>query len=468
MLGSWSAPDVLASAGAPARSPVLAATASGQAIVGWLGGPPPPPRAVPPRARASVAGWEGETVFVDRGTLQTGFSAPAALTGPVREDLQLKVAVAGSGTAYAVWGGYAGPTVVSAAAPGGSFAAPRELLPSGDLLLAVLQSPGGPVAAVWTSVKGPAGSPIRYALLRPDGSRGRTVTMGRLLVPAFGVHFALNDSGELATVGVTNNGAPGLPPTRPVLVLCSPRGSCSRPRAMQLGAIGHTDQQIEDTVALSKAGTLTVFADADSSECRPAARPCGGLWATVRAPDRHWMAPHDLGPAQDAGQMEGASDGSSAAVVLDRPFGGGTPQWSGLEAGGARITAPATLLGPAGYVRPQEVAPLAANTSGRFVIAGCTSPAAEARPQVFTPCDQVQAALGAGDVLEPPQPLLPEQTDVTSVSDAIDGAGEAAVIWSYADQAIAQSEPRGVSIAVHSPANLSAPGTDPTRPGRVW
>ncbi len=152
--GVWDGPQVLATTSEPARSPVLAVTAGGQAIAGWLGGPAPPAVSVPPAAPArstesSSSSWAGQTVFVDRGTLAGGFRAPIAIAGPLREHLQLSVAVSGAGTVYAVWHVFAGSGMVSAAPPGDPFSAPRELSPAGDELVAVVQSPGGPVAAVW-------------------------------------------------------------------------------------------------------------------------------------------------------------------------------------------------------------------------------------------------------------------------------------------------------------------------------
>ena len=74
------------------------------------------------------------------------------------------------------------------------------------------------------------------------------------------------------------------------LVTCSSAARrCSRPRPIQVGAIGHTEEQIEDSLALSEDGTLTVLAVGDSEECRPKARPCGGFWAITRRRNGGWL-----------------------------------------------------------------------------------------------------------------------------------------------------------------------------------
>jgi hypothetical protein len=385
-------------------------------------------------------------VFVDRGTLAGGFQAPIAIAGPLREYLQLSVAVSGTGTTYAVWYAFAGSGTVAAAPPGGPFSAPRELSPAGDELVAVVQSPGGPVAAVWAVPERGSRDPLlRYALLGADGSPGPAVSVGRIKIPPTGVHFALNDSGELAVVGVTNNGAPGQGPTRPVVATCSSAARrCSQPRSIRVGAIGHTEEQVEDSLALAEDGTLTVFAVADSEECRPSARPCGGFWAVTRPPDGGWLRARKLAPKAERGYLGAVSDGQGDALALHRGASSSAPLWSGLEADGTRITAPAMLAQPASYARDSNPVALAANSQQLFLMTWCTYPVAEAEPLVVHPCDQVAAALGSDDHLETAQPLLPAtNVDVGSPEGAVDGAGEAAVIWN--------EDPEGVAIDIHRP-----------------
>jgi hypothetical protein len=455
--GAWVGPQVLAPASEPARSPVLAVTAGGQAIVGWFGGPAPPPVSVHPAAplaltESSTSSWAGQTVFVDRGTLAGGFQTPIAIAGPLREYLQLTVAVSGTGTTYAVWYAFAGSGTVAAAPPGGPFSAPRELSPAGDELVAVVQSPGGPVAAVWAIPEPGSRAPLlSYALLGAEGSLGPALSVGRVLVPPSGVHFALNDSGGLAVVGVTNNGG-GFPrkgPTSTVLVTCSSAARrCSRPHPIQVGAIGHTEQQVEDSLALSEDGTLTVLAVANSEECPPKARPCGGFWAVTRPRDGGWLRAQKLASKAEWGDLlEAVSDGQGDALVLQ----GGL--WSGLEANGARITAPARPAQPAGYAHAGSPVTLAANSQQSFLMTWCTYPAAEAEPLVVHPCNQVAAALGSDDHLETAQPLLPAtNADVGSPEGAVDGAGEAAVIWNEdLEETPGTVESRGVAIDIHRP-----------------
>jgi hypothetical protein len=453
--GAWGGPQVLAS-GEPARSPVLAVTAGGQAIVGWLGGPAPPPVSVhpsaPPRStESSSSSWAGQTVFVDRGTLAGGFQAPIAIAGPLREYLQLSVAVSGTGTTYAVWHVFAGSGMVSAAPPGGSFSAPRELAPAGDELVAVVQSPGGPVAAVWAISERGSGAPLlRYALLGAHGGLGPAVSVGRVLVPPSGVHFALNDSGELAVVGITNNGG-GFPrkgPTSTVLVTCSSAARrCSRPHPVQVGAIGHTEQQVEDSLALSEDGTLTVLADANSEECPPKARPCGGFWAVTRPRDGGWLRARKLASKAEWGDLlEAVSDGQGDALALYSGL------WWGLKADGARITAPARPAQPAGYAQAGSPLTLAANSQQLFLMTWCTYPAAEAEPLVVHPCNQVAAALGSDDHLETAQPLLPAtNAEVGSPEGAVDGAGEVAVIWNEDLEETPGTPEYRLAIDIHRP-----------------
>jgi hypothetical protein len=396
-------------------------------------------------------------VFVDRGTLAGGFQAPIGIAGPLREYLQLTVAVSGTGTVYAVWHEFAGSGMVSAAPPGDPFSSPRKLSPAGDELVAVVQSPGGPVAAVWAIPERGSRAPLlSYALMGPDGSLGPAVSVGRVLVPPYGAHFALNDGGELAVVGITNNGG-GFPrkgPSSTVLVTCSSAARrCSRPRPIQVGAIGHTEEQIEDSLALSEDGTLTVLAVGDSEECRPKARPCGGFWAITRRRNGGWLRARKLTRKAEWGDLEAVSDGQGDALALHRGASESEPFWSGLEADGAQITAPAPPAQPAGYVRTVNPVTLAANSQQSFLMTWCTYPAAEAEPRVVHPCNQVAAALGSDDHLETAQPLLPAtNVDVGSIAGAVDGAGEADVIWNYVlEEAPGTSEDRGVSIDIHRP-----------------
>lgn len=460
--GAWSGPQVLASTSEPARSPVLAVTAGGQAIVGWLGGPAPPavsvhPAAPPRSTESSSSSWAGQTIFVDRGTLSGGFQAPIAIAGPLREYLQLSVAVSGTGTVYAVWYVFAGSGMVSAAPPGGPFSAPRKLAPAGDELVTVVQSSGGPVAAVWAIPERGSRAPLlSYALLRPDGSLGPAVSMGRIMVPPYGVHFALNDSGELAAVGLTNNGGgyPRKGPTSTVLVTCSSAARrCSRPHPIQVGAIGHAEEQIEDSLALSEDGTLTVLAVGNSEECLPKARPCGGLWAITRRHNGGWLRARKLARKAEWGELDAVSDGQGDTLALHRGASESAQLWSGLEANGARITAPARPAQPAGYAQAGNPVTLAANSQQSFLMTWCTYPAAEAEPPVVHPCNQVAAALGSDDHLETAQPLLPAtNVDVRSPEGALDGAGEAAVIWNYGlEETPGTFEARGVSIDIHRP-----------------
>jgi hypothetical protein len=141
-------------------------------------------------------------VVVDPGTVDAGFGAPEVLSthGSDRPE-GLQVALSGTGVSYAVWEQTSGPWMISSASAGGSFTTPQALLPSRFQLWGVVRSPAGPVAAVWfSSSSSSRRTLLRYALLRPDGTLGRVVTVGGWNGPAEGTPFALNDHGEFAAV----------------------------------------------------------------------------------------------------------------------------------------------------------------------------------------------------------------------------------------------------------------------------
>ena len=383
--GSWSTPLALVAPSESARPPQLRVASNGEAIVGWLGGEAPSPVVVPPVAaprarRPSTSAWKGQTIVVDRGSLQGGFQEPVVVAGPIHEYVRLSVALATSGIAYVVWSSTSrGPTTISTAPRGRAFSAPRQLLPAGAKLLALLQSTKGRVAAVWSndeisSVPWPV---LHYALLRPDGRLGHVVTLGRFGVPLFGEHFVLNDRGEFAVVGVTDNGGGygGHWPPRPVIDVCDAAERCSGPRAMAVGPIGRGETQVEDSLALSGDGTLTVFASAGSVGCHPRSSQCGGTWAVVRTPSGRWLAARELSRVVvGGGDIAGIVDGPrSSLAVYGFKQNGSSYYWSALEADGARVTHAAIVDGPTGY-KPQGEPVLSADSAGSSRSRGVRSP----------------------------------------------------------------------------------------------
>jgi len=386
-------------------------------------------------------------VMVDRGTLQGGFGAPVVVAADVREFAYLHVALAASGTAYVVWSNGDGKTTVSAAAPGEPFSPPRQLLPPRTNLVGLLQGSTGPVVVVWQSSLTSRSPPLlHYARLLGNGGLGQVVTVGRIAR----AHVAVNDRGEFAAVGVTNNGFPGLGPTRPVVALCNEVERCSKPRAIRVGEIGIADEAVEDGLTLSDNGTLTVFAMSveNKHECRRVSH-CAGLWSEVRRPGGRWLGPHELSPTAGGWELDTISDGAEAALALYsrtatyRIAG----RWSAMEADGARITRPAPVDAPAGYQGPRgiEEPQLAADDNGQFAAAWCTVAHSEIRSDgVATPCSRVTAAVGHDDHLETAQLISAggEEPLEDEIRDGMDAVGEVAVIWSGSP---------GISIAVYHP-----------------
>jgi hypothetical protein len=367
---SWGSLQMLEPASQYAFDPQLAVAANGQTLAGWFGGPPPPPTTSSGElVSPPVTPWTGSDVVLDRGTVAGGFGAPVVLSthGSDRPE-GLQVAISGTGVAYAVWEQKSGPWMISSAAPGGSFAVPHALLPGRAQLSSLVRSPAGPVAAVWYAWIG--GAPLlRYALLRPDGKLGPTITVGRWSSTG-GASLALNDRGEFAAVDMIGRSEEGTVPPTPLVRVCDAAGHCSRPHELRFGHIPAKADE-NNAIALSGDGTVTVLASFSTLPKHPAANTPLGLWAAVRRPGGRWSAPQELSRAGEE-PLAVADGGGSAMVLFDHfwtphlRFLGNRLETSSLSATGKRLARPAVVRG----LEAPEPSTLVANASGDYMIVG--------------------------------------------------------------------------------------------------
>jgi hypothetical protein len=365
---TWGSLQVLAPGSQYAFDPQLAVAGNGQTLAGWFGGPPPPPATssgelVSPPATP----WTGSDVVLDQGTVDGGFGVPVVLSTHGSDGSEgLQVAISGTGVAYAAWEQKSGPWMISSASSGGSFINPHTLLPGRDQLSSLVRSPAGPIAAVWF---GPS-SLLRYALLRPNGTLGRTITVGRWNGSAGGTPFALNDRGEFAAVDVVGEVEEGTVPPSPLVHVCNAAGRCSESHELRFGHIPAKADE-NNAIALSDDGTVTVLAAFSKLPKHPAANTPLGLWAAVRRPGKHWSAPQELSRAGD--EPLALADGEGSATALFDHFWtpalhflGNRLETSTLPATGTHLTRPTVVRG----LEAPEPSTLVANALGAYLIVG--------------------------------------------------------------------------------------------------
>jgi hypothetical protein len=427
---SWSPPGSLVTASEPTHALRLAVRTDGEAVAGWVQGENSC-NAVPPasaEARSSRASATGQTaIVVDRGTIVGGFQPPVILYGSSREcggAGPLFVALAGSGVAYAAWKGEGilAPWMIAVASAGQRFSAPRELGPPYWQLLGLLQSPNGPVAVVWLRARG-TGSPgqpppvfLEYALLTAEGGLGKTVDVGPLEIREGPGQMALNDAGEFAAVGLDPEG-------RQVVVVCDPAGKCGWRLLVAGGSRGLLDTR--EAVALSEDGTVAALA----SRCRlprdnPSEEKCvgpGGVWALVRAGDRHWLRSRELSAVGSMNLLWASPFGQGGALALfgeDRGVGKTSLDWASLGSGVHGFARPVA----ADAVAASDESEFAANEAGGYVLAGAT-----AAPEPGRCC----VIAISGHVDRPPRTqLLPgSEESPKEVQVGIDGAGDGIALW---------------------------------------
>jgi hypothetical protein len=431
--GSWSAPQPLLPVAEGAFESRLAVTESGEAVAGWLGGSPPRVVHGSRSARAARrAGWTGESVVVDRGTLAGGFEPPTVLEANTWA--ALSVAVSGSGVVYAAWSQLNdGAMMLATAAPGQPFSVQRLPIPRRSNLLGLLQSPADPVAVVWLTYRKTAALPLpilNYALLRADGTLGRVVTVGLMSPVAEGIPFALNDHGAFAAVGFTPEER-GSPSPRPLIAVCDAAGRCTPPTRLNLGRTGVRSYG-EYAVALSDDGTVSVLAGFNQGSTPH------GLFSAVRRPGRRWIA---AGLSDGGNFPVAAAHGPEGAVgVFQDELGGvlGALDCSLLPAAGARFAEPTVIAGSTSPYRPV----LAGASNGNFVIAWF-SPATS--PLLAN--SQLIAAVGSAAQLGRAQIAAPADVAADTIEAGIDGAGDAIVMWSD----WIENGPKGVFVANYQP-----------------
>ncbi len=429
---SWGSLQVLAAASQYAFDPQLAVAEDGQTLAAWFGGPPPPlPCAgmvCPP-----TASWSGSEVVLDQGSVDGGFGEPVVLSthgsdGP--EGLQL--AISGTGVAYAAWEEKSGQWMISSASAGVSFINPHKLLAGDNQLLSLLRSPAGPVAAVWRG----ASSILHYALLRPEGTLGRTITVGRWNDSAGGTPFALNDRGEFAALGIVGQVEEGTVPPAPLVHICNAVGRCSRPHELRIGHIPAKADE-NNAIALSNDGTVTVLAAFSKLPKHPAANTPLGLWAAVRRPGKHWSIPQELSRAGD--EPLAVADGEDSAMVLFDHFWtphlrflGNQLETSTLPSIGTHLTQPTVVRG----LDAPEPPALVANTSGTYLIAGIPRESGSAGQRSIVAVRGSAGGSGAAHL------VISGEVSGNPPPAGIDGNGDAVVLWD-------EAESHGVFTATH-------------------
>jgi hypothetical protein len=433
---SWGSLQVLAPASQYAFDPQLAVAADGQTLAAWFGGPPPPlpcgGMVCPPPATP----WSGSQVVLDQGTGDGDFGAPVVLSTHASDGPEgLQVAISGTGVAYAAWEEKSGTWMISSASSGGSFVSPHKLLPGHEQLSSLVRSPAGPVAAVWF---GPS-SLLRYALLRPDGTLGRTITVGRWNGSAGGAPFALNDRGEFAALDIVGRVEEGTVPPAPLVHICDAAGRCSRPHELRFGHIPAKADE-NNAIALSDDGTVTVLASFSKLPKHPAANTPLGLWAAVRRPGKRWSIPQELSRAGD--EPLAVADGEGSAMVLfDRfwtshlRFLGNRLEASTLPSTGTHLTRPTLVRG----LEAPESPTLVANTSGAYLIVGIPRESESAGKRSIVAVSGSVGGLGtahlvvSGEVSGHPPPA------------GIDRNGDAVVLWDEDSN----SGTQGVFASIH-------------------
>ena len=432
---------MLESATENAYYPQLAVTANGEAIAGWFSGEPPGlvGGGTAQADRARTAASIGGPVVVDRGSVTGGFEAPVVLSSHGSADV--RVAVSGSGVAYAVWSEVPGEAVmVATASPGQPFSAPHPLLPPNTKLLGLVQSTDGPVAAAWVT-SNPSSLTSRvlhYALLDANGDLGRTVTVGPMRLVGPGVSVALNDHGTFAAVGVTQFPVAvplaGAQPSRPVVAVCDAAGQCSQ-QVLMLGRVPVTDD-MQDAVALSDDGTVAVLAAYGGALVKPGQSRSLGLWAEVRRPNGHWLRAQEVSRTAATNPLLATADGRHEDLTVFTNEANGMEtglEWSRLPTSETRFAKAHVVGGPRASTEPT----VAADGAGNFVIAWRSD----------TTIPQVAVATGEGDRVAGVRLIAPDSQIPFEVDTGIDGGGDALVIWS----GWRENRPQGVFAAFYRP-----------------
>jgi hypothetical protein len=437
---TWGSLQVLAPTSQYAFDPQLAVAANGQTLAGWFGGQPPPARTSSGKlVSPPPTPWTGSDVVLDAGTVDGGFGAPVVLSTHGSDGPEgLQVAISGTGVAYAAWDQKSGPWMISSAAPSGSFTVPHTLLPGRGQLSSLVRSPAGPVAAVWFAWIGKTPL-LRYALLRPDGTLGRTITVGRWNGSDGGTPFALNDRGEFAALDIVGQVEEGTVPPAPLVHLCSAAGHCSRPHELHFGHIPAKADE-NQAITLSDDGTVTVLAGFSKLPGHPAANTPLGLWAAVRRPGKRWSVPQELSRAGESPLA--VTDGEASATVLFDHFWtphvrflGNRLETSTLLTTGTHLTRPTVVRGLAA----PEPSTLVANASGDYLIVGIPRHSESAGDE------SIVAVSGSARGLASANLVVSGEVSGHPPPAGIDRNGDAVVLWDE----FSESGYHGVFTATH-------------------
>jgi hypothetical protein len=437
--GAWGSPQALVPVSQYASDPQLAVSEPGAMLAAWYGGTEPRPATAkgsarvssgrPPAARQASS---GSSVLIDTGTVSGGFGAPSVLAEHgANTESGLDVAISGSGVRYVAWQTSAGGWMIASAAPGEGFTAHVLPVP----LERLLESPAGPVAAVWH----PGAARLHYALLTAGGELGHVVNVpGRFRFLA--EPLALNDRGAFAAVENTaEDGAGTGPPPHPVASLCEPSGHCMAPHPLKLGHPPSGSEE-NDAVALSDAGTLTVLAAFSKAPRNPAANTPWGLWDSTRRPGGRWSAPQEI---STGGELPlAASDGKDSAVTVFQHFWTPKLHWlrdrieiSVLHARASRFAAPDLVRGE----EAPEPAALATKLSGGLLVAWINSGG-------IVGGEHTEPGLYAvtGSATDPGAPKLVTGAEVSGETPAvgIDRDGRGVILWTGS----AQTPPRNAGV----------------------
>jgi hypothetical protein len=433
---AWGSLQVLAPASQYAFDSQLAVAEDGQTLAAWDGGPRPPLPCAGMVCPAPAVRWSGSDVVLDQGTVDGGFGVPVVVSTHGSDGPEgLQVAISGASVAYAAWEEKSGRWMISSASSGGSFSNPRALPAGRYQRLSLVRSPAGPVAVVWFG----SSSLLRYALLRPDGTPGRAITVGPWNGPVEGALFTLNDHGEFAALDMVGRSEEGTIPPAPLVHICNAAGRCSRPHELRFGHIPAKADE-NSAIALSDDGTVTVLASFSKLPKHPAANTPLGLWAAVRRPGKHWSTPQEL---SRAGEMPVAvADGEGSVMVLFDHFWTPHLRFLGNRLETSILPATATHLTRSTVVRglqAPEPATLVANTSGAYLIVGIPRESESASKSSIVAVSGSAGALGTAHL------VVSGEVSAHPPLAGIDRNGDAVVLWDE----FSESGSHGVFTATH-------------------
>jgi hypothetical protein len=444
----WSTPQALAPSAQYAFDPQLAVAEDGQTLAAWFGGARPPPIRSNGTLVLPETVWSGSDVVVDTGTVAAGFGPQVVLSSHGSDGPDgLHVALSGSGVAYVAWEQYRGPWMISSASDHKAFSAPRPVLPRGDSqMMALVRSPAGPVAAVWLSYASTSSTKavLRYALLRPDASLGRAVTVGGWNGAIEGTPFALNDHGAFVAVDIAGQNGEGTRPPHPAVDVCDAAGRCLPRHELTFGHMPAGAYE-NNAIALSDDGTVTVLAGYFKTPRNPGPSKPLGLWDAVRRPGGRWRSPQELSTGGE--RPLAVADGRHSVVTVfehfwepDLHFNGNRLDISTLPAVGARFTRPTILVG---HEAPEPPA-LAASVTGDFLVAW-----ERYHPEGEGKETGIVAVTGSAGHRGSPQLVVSGETGSQTPQAGLDRAGDAVVLWN--GSAGTQGGGQGVFASVHRP-----------------